>query len=119
LIGTGWNRYARLIGAGNLTATGTAATTGPGDLLGVTTAGVMWLFKGNGHGGFGKPVRVAGHWAAYNTIIGIGDMNHDGTNDLIARDSSGRLWFFDGNGHGGFARRVLLAGNWSRWMRIY
>jgi hypothetical protein len=119
LIGSGWNRYARMIGAGNLMATGTAATTGPGDLLAVTKAGAMRLFPGNGHGGFAKPVRVAGNWSGYNTVIAIGDMNHDGRNDLIARDDSGRLWLFDGNGHGGFAHRVLLARNWRRWMTIY
>jgi len=118
-IGGGWNKYTRLIGAGNLTGTGATAETGPGSLLAVTKSGTMWRFSGNGHAGFKRAVRVGGTWNSYDAIVGIGDLNHDGRNDLVARDMSGRLWFFAGTGHGGFARRTLLGKNFGRWRAIY
>ena len=91
----------------------------PGDLLAVSRSGIMWMFKGNGHGGFTRPARVSGGWSRYNAIIGIGDLNHDGRNDFVARDTHGRLWFFAGNGSGGFARGKVVARNWDRWRAIF
>src|SRR5258708_38075882 len=81
----------------------------PGDLLAVSRSGIMWMFKGNGHGGFTRPARVSGGWARYNAIIGIGDLNHDGRNDFVARDTHGRLWVFAGNGSGGLSPRKVGA----------
>ena len=41
-IGSGWNTYPRLIGAGDLTG------DRRGDLLAVDKAGVKWRYNGNG-----------------------------------------------------------------------
>ena len=68
----------------------------------------MWLYAGNGHGGFKPRRRVSSGWSRYNAVIGLGDLNVDGCNDLVARDGHGVLWRFDGNCEGGFARPVSL-----------
>lgn len=79
----------------------------------------MWLFKGNGHGGFEPRRRVSSGWSRYNAVIGIGDLSIDGCNDLVARDNHGALWRFDGNCRGGFARPVKISGGWGKYQALF
>ena len=116
-ISGGWGGYARLIGAGDLT--GYAFSGGAGDLLAIDKSGVMWLFKGTGHGGFLPRHRVSSGWSRYNAVIGIGDLSIDGCNDLVARDRHGTLWRFDGNCRGGFAGPVKIGTGWGKYQALF
>lgn len=111
-ISSGWGKYRRLVGAGDL--------GGIGDLLAIDKYGVMWRFNGNGKGGFTARHYVSSGWSRYNAVIGIGDLSLDGRcNDLVARDGSGTLWRFNGNCKGGFAKRTEISTGWGKYQRLF
>ena len=97
-IGHGWNTYDRLLSAGDFTGDGAM------DVIARTPSGVLYLYRGNGIGGWtGTRVNIGHGWTTYSKIIGIRDFNNDGRADLIGITSSGRFVFYPGNGKGGFA----------------
>lgn len=77
---------------------------GKPDLLARDLNGTLWLFRGNGTGGFISTTgtQADSGWNVLNSIVGVGDWDGDGRNDLVARDSSGSLLLYRGNGTGGF-----------------
>ncbi|MER8035672.1 VCBS repeat-containing protein [Streptomyces hydrogenans] len=82
-VGGGWQVYNQLTAVGNIA--GTAA----GDLVARDTAGVLWLYQGNGRGGFTGRVQVGGGWQAFSHLVGAGDIDNDGRPDLIAYGGNG------------------------------
>ncbi|WP_030326799.1 FG-GAP repeat domain-containing protein, partial [Streptomyces flavochromogenes] len=54
------------------------------DLSWENTAGVLWMYLGNGDGTFAPRVKLGGGWNEYTRIVSIGDLNYDGHGDLIA-----------------------------------
>ncbi len=84
VAGTGWKSYDLVSAAGDLTSDGHP------DLVARDAAGVLWLFAGNGHGGFAGAVRIAGGFASYSTVTGGGDLTADGNADLLVRDRRDR-----------------------------
>lgn len=82
------------------------------DLVARDTAGLLWLYPGNGAGGF-KARRQMGHgWNHVNRIITPGDVTGGGNADIIARDALGRLWLYPGNGAGGLSARRQIGSGW-------
>ncbi|MCZ0980213.1 VCBS repeat-containing protein [Streptomyces diastatochromogenes] len=77
-VGGGWQVYNQLTSVGNIA--GTAA----GDLVARDTAGVLWLYQGNGRGGFATRVKIGAGWGAFSQLVGAGDLDNDGRPDLIA-----------------------------------
>lgn len=77
-VGGGWGAYNQI------TATGNLAGTAAGDLVARDTAGVLWLYQGDGRGAFTTRVRIGGGWGEYTDLVGIGDADHDGRADLYA-----------------------------------
>jgi hypothetical protein len=71
-LGPGWNRYNKLLVVRDLTGDGQP------DLLGREASGYLWLYRGNGAGGFGSRVLSGAGWGQYNAIVGAGDFDHDG-----------------------------------------
>ena len=64
--------------------------------------GNLWLYKGNGSGGFsGQYVNGSG-WNVFSKIIAPGDFNGDGNPDLITVRPNGVMNLYPGNGKGGF-----------------
>lgn len=107
-ISTGWNGFDTIIGAGDLNGDGHP------DLLARTSAGALFYFPGNGTtgssqwaSGLSSTGNVASGWDKYTSILGAGDLNHDGKADLAARDSSGNLMYFAGNGMAGSTSGML------------
>ncbi|MER6560328.1 VCBS repeat-containing protein [Streptomyces sp. NPDC001027] len=82
-LGGGWQIYDRI------TAVGDIAGSAAGDLVARDTAGVLWLYQGNGRGGFASRVRVGSGWKAFTRLVGAGDVNADGRPDLIAHGPNG------------------------------
>lgn len=106
-IGTGWNGYKKIIGAGDLTGDGKA------DLLALDASGELWRFNGTGTGTgagtFKSRALVFKDWGGgYKDVVGAGDLNGDGKADLLSRDTAGRPWLNAGNGTGGFGNRTAL-----------
>ncbi|MGW8763486.1 FG-GAP repeat domain-containing protein [Streptomyces sp. NPDC055815] len=77
-VGGGWQAYNHLAAVGNIAGTAT------GDLVARDTTGVLWLYQGNGRGGFAPRVKVGAGWGAFSQLVGAGDLDNDGRPDLIA-----------------------------------
>ena len=84
------------------------------DLMAIDTSGTLWLYPGNGTGGWALRQRVGSAWNVMDVVRGPGDFNGDGRADLLARESAtGVLWLYPGNGAGGLGARVSLGKGWN------
>ncbi|MEU2244887.1 VCBS repeat-containing protein [Streptomyces sp. NPDC018338] len=113
-VGPGWQIYNRLEAVGNL-----AGSTAP-DVVARDASGVLWLYQGNGNGGFATRARIGSGWNAYTKLTGGSDLNGDGRSDLLATDTTGVLWFYKGTGSATapFAGRVRVGGGWGAYNQI-
>ncbi len=105
-VGTGWQGYDVLLAPGDFDGDGRS------DLIGRDGAGVLWLFSGDGTGGYATPRNIGTGWQIYSILLAPGDFNGDGKADLIGRDSAGVLWFYAGTGTGTYAGRVSIGTGW-------
>jgi DNA-binding beta-propeller fold protein YncE len=85
---------------------------GKADILARDTAGVLWLYPGNGSGGWLPRVQVGQGWNVMTALIAPGDFDGDGNADVLARDSAGLLWFYPRNSSGGWKPRVQVGFDW-------
>ncbi|WP_318208070.1 VCBS repeat-containing protein [Streptomyces sp. SJL17-1] len=114
-VGGGWGVYNQLTAVGNIA--GTAA----GDLVARDTAGVLWLYQGNGNGNFTTRVRVGGGWGAFSQLVGAGDVDSDGRPDLIAYGAGGTyVYRSTGSALTPFSRRTtdLYAGEGTKFNSV-
>ncbi|MFB9659019.1 FG-GAP repeat domain-containing protein [Glycomyces mayteni] len=108
-IGTGWNAMRELTAVGDLDHDGHA------DLLAARTSdGCLYLYRGNGKGGFSGTVKVGCGWNKMNALAAIGDADRDGHVDLLARRAAdGALILYKGNGAGGFPSSKSVGTGWN------
>jgi len=105
-IGTGWNMFNTVVSAGNFAGDGHPA------LFGRTPGGALYLYRGNGAGGFnGGGVQVGAGWGIFRTIFSAGDLNGDGHDDIVAIKSDSTFMLYDGSGTG----RFTVAGRRAGW----
>ncbi|MCG2622261.1 FG-GAP-like repeat-containing protein [Arthrobacter sp. I2-34] len=92
---------------------------GNGDLLSRRKDGSMWLYPGNGKGGFGKERKIGSGWQKYNAIIGAGDLNGDKRPDVLARNTDGSLWFMAGTSTATLKKGVeISATGWAKYRSL-
>ncbi|MFJ4849159.1 FG-GAP-like repeat-containing protein [Streptomyces sp. NPDC088733] len=112
-IASRWTVFKKLVGVGDLNGDGF------GDLLAQDTSNELWRFSGDGKGHFKPRVLLARNWgAAYNAVVGVGDITGDGKADLVVRDTAGVLYRYGGNGKGTFGGRVKIATGWKGYKAI-
>lgn len=86
---------------------------GKSDVLARDSAGVLWLYPGNGSGGWLQRRQVGQGWNVMTAMVSTGDFNGDGKSDVLARDGSGALWLYPGNGSGGWLPRSQVGQGWN------
>jgi len=80
--------------------------------------GKLFLLRGKGNGTFRKRLLMGEGFGAYDTLVGLGDVNGDGHADLGARDRSGALWLFPGTGTKVLGARTRMPGAWQTFDAI-
>ncbi|HET6653397.1 MAG TPA: FG-GAP-like repeat-containing protein [Nocardioides sp.] len=107
-VGTGWNVFNRLIGAGDVNGDGRADV-----LARESSTGYLWLYPGNGSGGWLPRVRIGTGWNGMTAISSPGDLTGDRVVDVVARDRNGDLWLYARTASGGWRTRVLIGTGWN------
>ncbi|MEU0372733.1 VCBS repeat-containing protein [Streptomyces sp. NPDC006283] len=114
-IGSGWNQFNTVLGAGDLSG------DGKGDLLTRNSAGELFLYRGNGQGtGFAARQKVGSGWGQFNVLTGAGDISGDGRADLIARAKDGKLYLYEGTGSASapFKAKKLIGSGWGQYNKF-
>ncbi|MFF8804490.1 FG-GAP repeat domain-containing protein [Streptomyces omiyaensis] len=113
-IGGGWQIYDRIEATGNIAGSVHA------DIVARDKAGVLWLYQGNGRGGFTGRVQVGGGWQTYDQISGGSDYTGDGRPDVLATDRTGALWLYRSTGSTTkpFTARVRIGGGWQVYNQL-
>lgn len=106
-IGSAWNGFSAVLGAGDVTGDGSP------DVLAQGAEGALLLYPGDGRGGF-LPSKVVGSgWNVMTAVVNVGDFDGDGWSDLVARDRSGALWLYPGTGNAGWFERRRIGSGWN------
>ena len=111
-VGHGWNAMTALLGPGDFSGDGNV------DVLARDAAGLLWLYPGNGSGGWLPRVQVGHGWNQMTALIGPGDFSGDGNVDVLARDAAGLLWLYRGNGNGGWLPKIQVGHGWNAMTAI-
>ncbi|MEU6523364.1 VCBS repeat-containing protein [Streptomyces sp. NPDC046924] len=113
-IMSNWKTYKKIVAVGDITGDGI------GDLLTQDKSNNLYRHNGTRTGTFKARVKIATKWGgSYNTVVGVGDLNHDGVGDLISRDTSGKLFRNYGNGKGGIGARTQIGTGWGGYKALY
>jgi len=88
---------------------------GKADTLAITRSGLLFLYRGNGRGGFtGSRTRIGTGWGAFVKVFSGGDFTGDRKSDVLAIKGNGSIYLYRGNGRGGFTGRPTRIGTgWS------
>jgi SpoIID/LytB domain protein len=112
-IGAGWNVFSAVFSPGDFTGDGRP------DVLARTADGTVYLYRGDGLGGWSLPrTTVATGWQQYTALTSPGDFTGDGRSDVLARTSDGRFWVLPGTGAGGVGARKQVGTGWNIFSRI-
>ncbi len=86
---------------------------GAADILARDRAGNLWLYRGNGRGGFvGGSQKVGTGWNAFDAIFAVGNFDGKAGVDVMARRADGRLYLYPGSGSGGWRASSLVGSGW-------
>ncbi|HEX7536247.1 MAG TPA: fibronectin type III domain-containing protein, partial [Dermatophilaceae bacterium] len=88
------------------------------DLIARDAAGNLWLYRGDGTGGFLAAVNLGTGWNGLTALASPGDMTGDGNADVMGRDTAGTMWLYPGNGTSGLTTRRSLGTGWNAYSTI-
>lgn len=86
---------------------------GRADLITRDASGTLWLYRGNGTGGFLPRTKMGSGWNGMTAIISAGDFTGDRKADIIARSSAGALYLYRGNGAGLISGSSQIGNGWN------
>ncbi|MEV0744038.1 FG-GAP-like repeat-containing protein [Streptomyces sp. NPDC050273] len=89
----GWNAVNRLVSPGDFNGDGRS------DLLARDKSRGLYLYPGNGKGGFGARKKLPYAWPSDAPVISTGDVTGDGLSDIL-RPIDGQIHVYYGNGKG-------------------
>jgi hypothetical protein len=111
-IGTGWQSFSAIVSNGDLDGDFRR------DVLGRGHASQMYLYRGNGMGGWtgrGEPLSLV--LPGYTIVSGLGDFDGDARTDLVARDTGGRLFLY--RGRDGLSKRTQIGSGWQGFTALF
>ena len=111
-LGTGWDAFTHVQGAGDLDGDGHR------DVIGVDSAGALWYSPSDGLAELQPAVKIADGWGGYTDVLAPGDFNGDGKADLLTRDGAGALVLHPGDGLGGLRAAVPVATGWGSYTKL-
>jgi hypothetical protein len=104
-IGPGWGTFLRVFSPGDFNG------DHKNDVMAVSKDGGLYLYRGNGLGGFSAAgQRIGNGWAGFLTVFSPGDFSGDRRIDVMAVNQAGELVLYRGNGRGGWASGGLKIG---------
>jgi len=83
------------------------------DLVARDSAGVLWLYPGNGAGGFKARHQMGTGWNIMTALLTPGDVTGDGNADILGRNAAGILWLYPGNGASGLGVKRQIGSGWN------
>lgn len=115
LVGSGWNAYNAIVGAGDFSGDGRA------DIVARDASGTLYLYKGTGNAAkpFAAKVTIGTGWGQYTQLASPGDMDGDGRADLLAVNSAGTAYRYSATGTGQFKARVSIGSGWNAYKKLY
>ena len=122
-IGSGWNGIDAMLSPGDFDSDGNT------DLIARRPDGTLWLYRGNGAGGWlngttPDQIGSSGSWNAFTALFSPGDFDGDGKPDVLVRKPDGYLWLYRGNGtgywlNGNGGTRIEDGGGWNSYRRLF
>ncbi|WP_197088764.1 FG-GAP-like repeat-containing protein [Cellulosimicrobium funkei] len=112
-ISGGWQVMEQVIGVGNWTGTGV-----PSLMALDRHTGRIYLYPGDGRGGFAPRTIVATGAGSVDHLVAAGLWRGGRAPDLLTRDTSGSLQLRAGNGAALLGSPVRLGGGWQAYSRI-
>ncbi|MDR1393349.1 MAG: VCBS repeat-containing protein [Bifidobacteriaceae bacterium] len=103
-VGNGWQDFS-------LWPAGDATGDGQDDILGINSAGDLYLYRSLGNARFATKVKAGNGWTDFDLASGV-DLNDDGRTDLVGRNDQGQVFIYRGLGNGKFATKVRIADGW-------
>jgi hypothetical protein len=123
-VGTGWNMFSGVYGAGNMNA-GDMNGDGHPDILGVTPGGDLYLYTGtdttgvNDSAGLNPGVQIGTGWNMFSQLVTGYDFTGDGKPDVLGITPDGDLYRYAGNGNGGVSASGMLVGTgWNMFSQV-
>ena len=107
VIGVGWSSYTSVFSPGDFDGDGKS------DVIARSSAGLLYLYPGNGTGGWFPRRLIGSGWNVYSTLMSSGNLSGDGRSDILGRGLDGRLWLSRGDGTGGLPPRQLVGSGWN------
>lgn len=109
--GTGWYDMLHIASGADYTSDGKQ------DVLGVSAAGTLTIYRGDGRGGFAAPNQtIGGGWQGFHFLVG-GDFDNDGRGDIVAVADDGALFFYPG-AISGFGPRRAVGEGWQEYTAL-
>ena len=105
IIGRGWSGMSALFSPGDWNGDGHS------DLIARRRSdNTLWLYPGNGAGGFLTPRQIGAGWGSMSSFEATGDFDLNGAADFVVRRTDGALLLYRGDGRGGFAEAGEVVG---------